>query len=81
MWAEDSGASAGTGRAMGARVVGCGGGGSWSNRSIVEGSWRINFFSGSDPSSHVSFFLVARTYKVGLGERKAFIHGRWGVLH
>jgi hypothetical protein len=74
IWAKDPGASAGSGGAKGARVGGCGGVGSWSNRSIVEGSWRIDFFSGPDPSSHVSFFLKARTFEVGLGERKAFIH-------
>ena len=64
-------------RSMRARVGGYGGGGSWSNRSAVEGSWRINFFSGPDLSSLSSFFLKARTCEVGLGEIKAFI-SEWG---
>jgi hypothetical protein len=29
------------------------------SRSAVEGSWRIDFFSGLDLSSHVSLFLKA----------------------
>jgi hypothetical protein len=42
----------------------------------------VNFFSGLDPSSHVSFFLRARAFMVDLRERKAFIYkGRRGVLH
>jgi hypothetical protein len=61
MWAKVPGAGAVTVRVMWARIGGYGSGGSWSNRSAVEGSWRINFFSGMDPSSHTSFFLMART--------------------
>ena len=38
VWAEEFKAGAGTGGAMGERVRGYGGGGSWSNRSIVAGS-------------------------------------------
>jgi hypothetical protein len=71
VWAEDPGASDGTDRPWGQD----GGGGSWSNRSTVERSWRIDFFSGPNPSSCVSFILMARIYEVGLGERKAFIPG------
>jgi hypothetical protein len=41
----------------------------------VEGSWRIDFFSGLDPSSCVSFFLTATTCEVGLRERKAPMGG------
>jgi hypothetical protein len=59
---------------MGARVEGYGGGRSWSNRSTVEGSWRIDFFSGLDPSSSFSFYLMARTCEVGLVGKRAFIH-------
>jgi hypothetical protein len=66
------------GRKVGAMVGGYGEGGFWCNRSIVEESWRINFFSGSEPSSHVSFFLIARTCEVCLGGRKAFIYGGRG---
>jgi hypothetical protein len=45
----------------------------------VEGSWKIDFFSGLNPSSCVSIFLKARTCEVSLGERKALV-GRdgWG---
>jgi hypothetical protein len=49
--------------------------GSWSNMFAVEGSWRIDFFSGLDPSSCVSFFLTATTCEVGLRERKAPMGG------
>jgi hypothetical protein len=80
-WAEDPRASVNAGRAMGARVRGYGGGGSWSNWSTVKGYWRINFFSGPDTSSHVSLFLTARTCEVGLGERNAFIYDRENILH
>jgi hypothetical protein len=45
--------------------------------SSVQGSWKVNFFSGLDPSSHFPFFLMARTYEVDLGERKPFIHHVW----
>ena len=57
---------------MRVRVGRYGGGGSWSNRSAGERSWRIDFFSGLDPSSHASFFLMARTCEMGLG---SFIQG------
>jgi hypothetical protein len=69
IWTEDPRACTGAGRAMGSRVWGYGGG----------GSWRIDFFSGPDLSSHVSVFLTTRTCEVGLEERKAFIHGRGGA--
>jgi hypothetical protein len=55
---------------MVARVGGYGVGGSW---SADERSWRIDFFSGKDPSSPTFFFLMARTCEIGLG-KKAFIH-------
>jgi hypothetical protein len=62
----------------GGKRGGYGGGGPWSSRPDVEGSWRINF-SGPVISSHVFFFLTARSCEVGLGERNAFIHeGRGG---
>ena len=77
-WAENPRAGASTGSTRGARVGGHGEGGSWSNRSIFEGSWRIDFFSGLDPSSHASFFLMARTCEVGLRERKVFIYESGG---
>jgi hypothetical protein len=38
IWTKDTRAHAGTGRAMGQRVGGYGGGGSWSNRSAVDRS-------------------------------------------
>ena len=81
MWTEDPGAGAGTGGVMNSRVGGSGGGRLWSNSSTVEGSQRIDFFSGPDPSCRVSFFLMARTCKVGLGKMKAFIHRAEEVLH
>lgn len=56
IWAENPGAGVGAGGAIGARVGGYGEGGSWSIRSPVEGSWGIDFFSGLDSASHVSFF-------------------------
>jgi hypothetical protein len=56
---------------MGARVRRFGARGSWSNRSVVEESWRIRSFLGLDLFSHASFFLRARTCEVGLGKIKA----------
>lgn len=73
-WAEDPRTSTGAGGAMGARLWRFGGGGSWSNRSAVEDSWRIKSFSGPDLLSHASFFLVTRTCKVGLGKARLFIY-------
>jgi hypothetical protein len=55
---------------MRVRVGRYGGGGSWSNRSAGERSWRIDFFSGPDLSSRASFFLTARTCEVGLRKER-----------
>jgi hypothetical protein len=63
---------AGVGGATGARVGGYGGGGSKRNRSTVEGSWRIDL-SGPDLSSHVSSFLTAQTFQVGLGGKERLL--------
>lgn len=81
--AEDprAGAGAGTGRTFGRSVGGYGGGGSWGRRSTFEGSWRINFFSGQNLSSHVYFIQTAITCEVCLGERKEFIHEKDRFLY
>ena len=70
IWAEDPGASGRAGRAMEARVGGYGEGAPWCNRSAVEGSQRIDFFSGLDTSSRASFVLKARTCEMGLGKER-----------
>jgi hypothetical protein len=55
---------------MGTRVGRFGGRGSWSNRSVVEESWRLISFSGLDISSCTCFFLMATTCEVGLGKER-----------
>jgi hypothetical protein len=60
------------------RVGGYGGGGSWSNKSAVGWSWQMDFFSGPDPLSCVSFFLTARTCEGILGKERFLSVRGWG---
>lgn len=53
-------------------IRGYGGGGCRSNRPAAKVSWKVNF-SGLDPSSCISFVLIARTFEVRLGKREAFM--------
>ena len=55
---------------MRVRVGRYGGGGSWSNRSAGERSWRIDFFSGRDLSSRASLLLTTRTCEMGFEKEK-----------